>query len=107
MIINKIDIDAVRSWLSRWFRDHFTAISADTLEWLAIIVIHCATLPSLLALMTGLSDHTPGIDVVMFMWSGLVLLFSRSIVLKNTLNIVTNGFGFIAQSVLMALILFK
>jgi hypothetical protein len=47
------------------------------------------------------------VDVVLFMWAGLVLLFGRAVVLKDTLNIVTIGAGFIIQAVIMALILFK
>ena len=99
----RFNINTVRNFLN----EHLHKISADTLGWLAAIVIHCATLPSLLALLTGLSDHTPNIDVVLFMWTGLVLLFARAIVLKDSLNIITIGVGFIAQAVLMALILFK
>jgi hypothetical protein len=57
--------------------------------------------------MTGLSDRTPNLDIVLFAWAGLVLLFFRAVVLKDILNIVTIGMGFIVQAVLMALILFK
>jgi hypothetical protein len=44
---------------------------------------------------------------VLFLWAGLVLLFGRAILLKDTLNIVTIGVGFIVQAVLMALILYR
>jgi len=98
-----ININAVRNFI----HEHFYKISADTLGWLAAIVIHCATIPSLIALLTGLSDRTPGLDVIMFMWGGLILLFARAIVLKDALNIITIGIGFIVQATLMALILFK
>jgi hypothetical protein len=74
---------------------------------MAALVLHAATIPTLLALMTGLSDRTPSLDIVLFMWAGLVLLFMRAVVLKDMLNIVTVGTGFIVQAVLMALILFK
>jgi hypothetical protein len=57
--------------------------------------------------MTGLSDHVPSLDVVAFLWAGLVMLFLRAIVLKDTLNIITIGVGFIVQAALMALILFR
>jgi hypothetical protein len=90
-----------------FFNVHLHKISADTLGWLAAIVLHCATLPSLLALMTGLSDNAPSIDIVLLLWTGLVLLFAKAIVLKDSLNIITIGVGFIAQAVMMALILFK
>jgi hypothetical protein len=82
-------------------------VSAETLEWLAVILIHSATIPTLLALMTGLSDNVPNLDIVMFMWAGLVLLFFRAVVLRNLLNIITIGLGFITQAVIMAMILFK
>jgi hypothetical protein len=74
---------------------------------LAVVVIHCATIPTLLALLTGLSDTVPNLDIVLFMWTGLVLLFARAVVLKDMLNIVTVGMGFIIQAVIMAMILFK
>lgn len=105
--MKKIDLNRVKDSVINFFAGHFQKISADTLEWLSIIVIHCATIPTLLAMMTALSDRTPGIDVVLFAWGGLVLLFCRAILLRNRLNIITNGFGFIAQAVIMAIILFK
>ena len=43
----------------------------------------------------------------LFAWAGLVLMFFRAVILKDILNIVTIGSGFIIQAVLMALILFK
>ena len=97
------DLQTIRDFLN----NHLHKISADTLGWLAAIVFHCATVPTLLALMTGLSDHVPSLDVVAFLWAGLVMLFLRAIVLKDTLNIITIGLGFMVQAVLMALILFR
>jgi len=97
------NINAVRNFLN----EHLYKISVYTMGWLAVIVIHCVTLPSLLALLTGLSDKTPSLDVVLMMWTGLVLMFIRAVVLKDALNIITIGVGFMAQATLMALILFK
>jgi hypothetical protein len=90
-----------------WLNNNLPRVSADTLGWLAVILIHCATIPTLLALLTGLSDNVPNLDIVLFMWAGLVLLFVRSVVLKDTLNIITIGSGFIVQATVMAMILFK
>ena len=98
-----LNIVALRTFLS----DSLAKISADTLGWLSAIVLHAATVPTLLALLSGLGDHTPSLDVVLFLWAGLALLFLRAIVLKDVLNIITIGAGFIVQAVLMALILFK
>jgi hypothetical protein len=98
-----VTIIAVRDYIT----NSLATLSADTLGWLSVIVLHCATLPSFLALMTGLSDRTPGLDIIFFLWSGLVLLFLRAVVLRDMLNIITIGFGFMLQAGFMALILFK
>jgi len=98
-----LNIIAIRQFVS----DSLAKISADTLGWLSALVLHAATIPTLLALLSGLSDHTPSLDVVLFLWAGLTLLFLRAIVLKDALNIITIGTGFIVQAALMALILFK
>lgn len=93
--------------VKKFFTEHLSSISADTLGWLAIILLHCSTVPTLLALLTHLSDKTPSVDIILFVWAGLVLLFGRSVLLKDTLNSVTNALGFIVQAVLLALIVFK
>ena len=98
-----MNLDAIRNFLSTTF----TKISAETLGWLAAIVIHASTIPTLLALMTGLSDRTPNLDIVLFAWAGLLLMFARAVVLKDALNIITIGVGFMVQAVIMAMILFK
>jgi len=77
------------------------------LGWIAVIILHSATIPSLLAVMAGLTDRLPGVDLVLLVWAGLALLFVKASVQKDMLNIVTIGFGFIVQAVLMALIFFK
>jgi hypothetical protein len=102
-----IKLDELLNSLRTWLEQHLPKVSAETLGWLAVVVIHCATIPTLLALLTGLSDSVPNLDVVLFMWAGLILLFFRAVVLKDMLNIITIGLGFITQAVIMAMILFK
>jgi hypothetical protein len=102
-----IKLDALLNSVRAWLEQHLPKVSAETLGWLAVVVIHCATIPTLLALLTGLSDNTPSVDIVLLMWSGLVLLFGRAVILKDSLNIITIGFGFFVQAMLMALIIFK
>jgi hypothetical protein len=82
-------------------------ISAETFGWLAAIVLHASTVPSLLAVMSGLTDRLPAVDLVLLVWAGLSLMFIKAAVQKDMLNVVTIGFGFIIQAVLMALIFFK
>ena len=87
--------------------EKFSHISAETLGWIAVIVLHASTIPSLLAVMAGLTDRLPGVDLVLLVWTGLTLLFIKAAVQKDLLNLVTIGLGFIVQAVMMALIFFK
>lgn len=82
-------------------------ISSEALGWLATIVIHASTLPTFLAVMMGLSDKLPGVDIILMVWGGLTLLFFRAVLIKDMLNVATIGFGFILQATMMALIFFK
>ena len=100
-------MNITRDAVNQYLNTYLPKISADTLGWLAVIVINCATIPTLLALMTGLSDKVPSLDMVMFLWASLILLFARAIVLKDMLNIITISVGFMIQASLMAMILFK
>jgi len=97
------DIKQVTAFVS----DKFKHISAETLGWLAVIVIHSATVPSLLAVMAGLTDKMPSADIVLLGWSGLALLFLKAAVQKDLLNLITIGLGFMLQAILMVLIFFK
>ena len=100
-------IDKLYRYCILVLKNRFNKISADTLGWLTNIALHCVTLPTFLALMTGMSDKTPPVDIVMLLWTALALLFFRAVVLRDLLNIITIGLGFIAQAVIMAMILFK
>jgi len=82
-------------------------LSADFLGWLAVLMLHAATIPGLMAVMSGLTDQLPPIDLVLMVWSALALLFLRAAVMKDMLNIVTIGFGFMLQAGMVALIFFK
>jgi hypothetical protein len=102
-----IKLETFLNSLRTWLEQHLPKVSAETLGWLAVVIIHSATIPTLFALLTGLSDNVPNLDIVLFVWAGLSLLFARAVVQKDMLNIVTIGAGFIIKAVIMAMILFK
>ena len=99
----KFDVKQILEWL----RNHLAPISAETLGWLAVVLIHSATVPTLLAVLTGLSDKMPTVDLVLLTWAGLVALFCQACVQRNMLQIVTISVGFMIQSSLMVLIFFR
>ena len=84
-----------------------STVSSETLGWLSVIVLHAATIPSMLAVMSGLTDRLPAIDLVLLVWAGLGLIFIKSVVNKDMLILVTIGLGFMVQASMMALIFFK
>ena len=98
-----IDLNQIKTFV----QTKISVISAETFGWLAALVLHASTIPSLLAVMAGLTDRLPGVDLVLLVWTGLTLLFVKAAIQKDMLNIVTIGVGFIVQSAMMALIFFK
>jgi hypothetical protein len=97
----------IQTSIVTWFQLHFAKVSADTLGWIATVLIHCATIPTLVAVSAGLTDKLPPIDMVLFGWGALILLLARAAVLRDVLNMVTIGLGFAVQATMMALLLFK
>jgi hypothetical protein len=82
-------------------------VTADALAWLASVTLHCSTIPTLLAILAGLTDKPMPTDIILFVYAALVLLFCTAIITRNIVNMITICLGFVAQSVLMSLILFK
>jgi len=103
----KVSLQELFNNLKNFFVDRIKHLTADTLGWLAAIILHLATIPQLLALISGFTDKTPDLEIVLFVWAGLALLWARAILLQNRLNIITIGTGFIVQAVLMAIIMFR
>jgi len=93
--------------MKKFIQENINKISSESIGWLAIVCLHAATLPSLLALMTGLTSAPPPIDIVFMVWTGLLLFFAKAAVQKDMLNIITIGVGFMMQAGMMALIFFK
>lgn len=82
-------------------------IGNDTLNWVSIILGHCVFLPSSLAILTGLTDRTPGLDIVILVQAALMLSFIRSVAIKDGVASVLHGLGWFGQSLLLGMIVFK
>ena len=88
-------------------KTRLTVTTAETLSWIGLILIHACTSPTILSVMTGFNDKLPPIDMVLFVYGGLALFFVRAAILKDMINIVTIGFGFVVHSILLSLLVFK
>ena len=93
--------------LKRAISDHIANISTEVVGWLAVVLMHSATIPPLLGLILGVSDRLPSIDVVAFIWSGLLLMFIKALISKDMLNIITIGVGFVIQACLLGFLIFR
>lgn len=102
-IHNFFDLDL----LVKNIKEHAPHVSAETMGWIAVILMHLSTIPTLLAVLTGLTEKMPPVDLVLFAWAGLFCFFIKAAIQKDFLNIVTIGFGFFVQAALMAMIIFK
>ena len=103
MNYNQFDIETFKQRA----QEIFSKVSTETVGWLAVVVMHAATIPGLLAVMNGLTDVMLPVDIVLLVWTALVLLFVKAAIQRDLLNLITIGLGFCVQAVLMALIFFK
>lgn len=87
--------------------NQLSKLSAHTMGWITIILLHFASVPSLISVLMSQSDKLPPIDLMVFVWGGLVTLFFKSLIERNYLYVATISLGFVAQTLLMGLILFK
>jgi hypothetical protein len=89
------------------FKSMVTKISTETIGWIGILLLHGATVPTMLGLMFGMTDKPPSIDMVLIVWAALGMFFMKAIIQRDILNLITIGLGFIMQATLMALVFFK
>jgi hypothetical protein len=88
-------------------KEHAPHVSAETMGWIAVVLLHLATIPTMIAILTGLTEKMPPVDMVLFSWAGLFCFFLKAAIQKDFLNIVTIGLGFFVQAAMLALIVFK
>ena len=103
--MSKFKMFLLRSYVT--IRDHITHISAHALGWIAIIMLHFSSFPTLWAVLTARTDRLPNSDIMILIWSALTTLFAKAILEKDRLYVTTIAIGFVAQTMLMGLILFK
>ncbi len=88
-------------------KQYFSGLGASTLNWVSIVIGHCIFLPTALALLTGLSDVTPGLDIVILVQALLMTMFIRSIVSRDSLGTILHGLGWCGQSLLLPMVVFR
>jgi hypothetical protein len=104
--MQKFNVGPVTDMLQN-LRTALSQVSDEALGWLAVVILHSATLPSMLSYSQGFTNDPLPVDMVLLLWTGLMLLFMRAVICRDILNIVTIGAGFAVQAGILALTLFK
>lgn len=87
--------------------NHLRQISANALGIAALVLLHSATIPSYIAMLSGIDAATPAVDLVLLVWMGLAAMFVQSIIRRDLILITVNCVGFMVQSTALALVFFK
>jgi hypothetical protein len=91
----------------KFVTEHIGHLSAHTLGWITIVLLHFASFPTLLSVLLAQNDKLPPFDLMVFVWAALTTLFFKSLIEKNFLYVSTICVGFIAQVIMLGMIVFK
>ena len=97
----------LKEYLRNFLEHKLRPSTAESIGWIGLVLLLASLIPTFLAVMAGVTDKMPPIDLVLFMWAALITFFLRAAILKDTVIILTIGVGFMVNAVFMALILFK
>ena len=86
---------------------YFKTISERTLTISTIIILNAIFVPNTIAYLTGLTEHTPSIDSVLLVLLALSIMAINAIIKKDMLAISVHMLGFLGNTVLLALVVFK
>ena len=75
--------------------------------WVGMVLIHSATIPTTLGIILGYTEGLPPISMVLLVWIGLFLFLVRAIGNNDKLYIISNAIGFVFNTILLSLIVFK
>ena len=100
-------ISNILNFVLMFIKEHLGHISSHTLGWITIVLLHFASVPTLLAMILAQSDKLPPYDLMLFVWAALTTLFFKSLIEKNFLYVSTICVGFIGQVVMLGMIVFK
>ena len=98
----KFELIKMTEWYN-WIVRQFGEICG----WIGLILIHGSTVPVTYLAIKGEAVLLPPLSMVILIWSGLLLFFIRSAIMKDKLYMISNGIGFFMQSVMLAMLVLK
>ena len=91
-------ISTLINYVYTFIKEHLGHISAHTLGWITIVLLHFASVPTLLAMILAQSDKLPPYDLMIFVWAALTTLFFKSLIEKNFLYVSIHSFPYTTLS---------
>ena len=79
----------------------------NTIGWLGMVLVQGASFPSLYLLIITGEAELPPLSMVLMLQAGLALYFARAVRQRDIVYLVSNGLGFIIQTILFCLIIYK
>lgn len=101
---NQVNIFETLAKKTLAFINQFTS---ESFNICAIILLHCAALPTFLANLSSFADRMPPVDIFLLLYSGLFVLLIKAIAAKEIFSMVLNATGFFVQVVFLSLIVFR
>ena len=98
----KFELIKMTEWYN-WIVRQFGEICG----WIGLIMIHGSTVPVTYLAIKGEAVMLPPLSMVILIWTGLLLFFIRSAIMKDKLYMISNGVGFFMQSVMLAMLVLK
>lgn len=82
-------------------------VIGNSCGWIGMLLVQGSVLPPTYNILMGHSDKVPPLEMVLTIFIGLSLYLIRAVIQKDMVHIVSNSIGFMAQGLLMTLIIFK
>lgn len=89
------------------FISYLKTLSQHTLNIITIAVLHSTFIPQSIAILNGLTEKVPNIDSVMLIFLALSIMAISAIIKKDMMAIFVHFCGFIANAVVLSMIVFK
>ena len=79
----------------------------ETIGWVGMILVQCASFPTLYMLAVGHAVSLPDLSLVLCLMAGLALYFWRAVLQRDRVYMVSNSVGVAIQSAMLSAIIFS
>lgn len=98
--------DSIDTWFTGAIA-YLKTLSQHTLNIITIAVLHATFIPQSIAILNGLTEKVPNIDSVMLVFLALSIMVISSLIKKDMIALLVHFCGFIANCVILSMIVFR